>query len=145
MKRRLTVSLAVLTVAALGAVPSQAAPKKPKPITKSYKVTLIPDYTINQQDGCGVDPLAQDKRPITIPAKGTLTVKLDGGDHPGAGLADWDLYTLDANGGPLSASESDSVHENTIDKFKGKTTVSIWVCNLAGAPEGNISYTFTYA
>ncbi len=138
----MTAALVATTVS----LPALAAPKpkpKPKPITVTYKVQLVPDYTLNVAEGCAsVIPRAQDKRGISIPAKGILKVTLNGGDHPGGG--DWDLYTLTSAGDLLSASESEGVVESTVDRFKGKTAASIWVCNLSGTPDGTVTYTFTY-
>ena len=152
MNRRLTVATATLAALSLSsAVPALAAKPKPKPITMTYKVQLVPDYSINEMDGCSsVVPAAQDKRMISLPAKGTLKVVLDGEKLPTpalpqVGTGDWDLYTLDANGDVSSAGESAEVHEETLDKVKGKTTMSIWVCNLSGATNGTVTWTFTYA
>lgn len=130
----------------IAGAPEAAPRKKPAPITKTYKVSLLPDYSSHLMDGCAsVVPGAQHKQKVTIPAKGTLSVKLVGGELPAGGVGDWDLYTLDAKGDLLSISESETVKESTFDKLKGKTEVSIWVCNLIGAPSGTVSYTFTYA
>ncbi len=149
MSRRAAVVLTVSALVLAGAsVPSYAAKAKPKPITVTYKVSLVPDPSLNAATACAaVNPAAQDKRAVSLPAKGTLKVSLIGGDFPGpaAGQGDWDLYTLDANGDLLSSSESAGVVEETLDKVKGKTSMSIWVCNLVGTTDGTITYTFTYA
>ncbi len=149
MSRRLIVGAVAASLALTGAaLPSYAAAAKPKPITVTYKVSLVPDPTLNVGTACSaVIPAAQDERVIALPAKGTLKVSLAGGDLPGpaAGNGDWDLYTLDANGDLLSSSESAGVMEETVDKVKGRTSMSIWVCNLAGTPDGTVTYTFTYA
>jgi hypothetical protein len=153
MNRRTTISIAVLTVAALGAVPSQAAPKKkPAPIKGSYSVTLLPDpskeaTSLAGKDGCsGLSPAAIDHKPFTVPAAGTLTVTLDGLDPAGgaapAGM-DYDLYVTDAEG-ILDASDGATGHEQTTTVFKKKTAVSIDVCNLDGPPSAEVAYTFTY-
>lgn len=146
---------AVLAVAALtlagSAAPALAAKPKPKPITMTYKVQLVPDYSINEMEGCAsAIPAAQDKRAISLPAKGTLKVVLDGEQLPTpalpqVGKGDWDLYTLDANGDVSSEGASPETHEETFDKVKGKTSMSIWICNLAGATNGTVTWTFTYA
>jgi hypothetical protein len=148
VNRHLAAPLAAAVVlAGLGTLPAYAAKAKPKPkpITGTYKVSLVPDPSINAQEGCGMVPLSQDEHPLALPAKGTLKVELAGGDVPGAGGGDWDLYTLDNGGNLMSASESDSVNEITIDKIKGKTSVSILVCNLLGSMDGTVKYTFAYA
>ena len=155
MNRRVTVPLALLTVAALGIVPAQAAkPKpKPKPIKGSYSVTLVPDVSPNvvAQTGatpvCGTLAPSMDKHPFTVPAAGTLSVVLDSPDPTkGAYPAgpDWDLWLLDAAGDTIDGSHGGTAHEQVATKFKKKTPLTILVCNINGEPTGNISYTFTY-
>jgi hypothetical protein len=153
MNRRFTVFIAALTVAALGVLPSQAAkpkPKpKPKPITVTYKLSLLPDPTPNVtglvKDGCGVLPQSQDKHPFTVPAAGTLKIVLDSPDPTGSpvGGTDWDLYLLDDEG-IRTSSTTEFSHEELAEPFKKKTDTTIWVCNLAGMPDGTVKYTFTY-
>jgi len=151
MRRSLTTAVAVLTVAGLAVVPSQAAvKKKPKPIKGSYALTLPPDPTGQTAavtgGGCtGVIPVSQDKHAFTVPARGTLQVVLDSPDPTGAGVTDWDLYLLGSDGTVLSQGTSGTSHEEAAAKFKRKEQVTFWVCNLAGQPEGTVSYTFTYA
>ncbi len=154
MNRRLTVAVA-LSAAAVTAVamPSEAATKaKPKPIKGSYTLTLVPDPTPNSSaatgvSGCtGVIPQATDKHPFTAPAAGTIEVILDG-DDPAKGAApagvDWDLYVNDAQG-EVGASHGATAHEEVSFKVKKKTPLTFIVCNLAGLPNGKVSYTFTY-
>ena len=151
MKRRTAVAAAILTVAALGALPSQAATKakpKPKPIKGSYTLNLTPDPTPNATNaagkpGCGVIPSSQDKHAFKVPAAGTLKVVLDSPDPTGKGLTDWDMYLLDPDG-VRTSSVGGTSHEEIIEPFKVKTPVTFWVCNLAGQPSGTVSYTFTY-
>lgn len=151
MRRPLTAVVALLTLAAVAAVPAQAATKpKPKPIKGSYELTLLPDVTGELAglvgEGCvGVLPPGQDKHPFTVPARGTLRVVLDSEDPTGFGLTDWDIYLLDADGSILSAGASGISHEEVAAKFKRKSKVTFWVCNLIGLPFGTVSYTFTYA
>lgn len=153
MKRRTAVVVAALTVAAVGAVPSQAAvKKKPKPITGSYTLNLPPDPSKDvtstaEMAGCsGLLPTAVDHHAFTLPAAGTLTVKLDG-DDPAKGAApagfDWDLYLVDAEG---IASESDGAtgHEEALMSVKKKTSITIDACNLNGTPNAVVKYTFVY-
>jgi hypothetical protein len=153
MKARLTTCVSVLAVAALTLAPAHAAPKKkPKPIDKTYTLNLPPDPTGETgglptfPDGCsGVNPASQDKRPFTVPAKGSLKVVLDSPDPTGHGLTDWDLYLLDRDGSVLDSSHGGTSHEETLDKFKRKNPVTIEVCNLAGQPSATVHYVFTYA
>jgi len=154
MRRSLTTAVAVLTVATLAAVPSQAAvKKKPKPIKGSYTLQLPPDPTPNvfinapgAPDGClGVLPVSIDNHPFTVPAAGTLKVVLDSvspiPDNPAG--PDWDLWLYDSSGF-LAGSHSATDHEEVVLKFKKKTPVTFQVCNLTGTPDATVSYTFTY-
>ena len=150
MNRRLTVSLAVLTAAAVGAAPALAAPKKP--ITGSYTVTLYPDVTVNQASvpgqpaTCGKLPNGTDKHPFAVPGAGTMHVVLDSADPtPSASPlhADWDLYVLDAAGEQINSSHGGTAHEETTDKLKGKQNVTFMVCNVNGNTKATVTYTFT--
>jgi hypothetical protein len=148
MHARLCAVVAVLAAGSVALVPAHAATKKkPKPITKTYKVQLPPDPTGNVgTDGCaGALPTSQDQHPFTVPAKGTLKVHLSSNDPTGSGQLDWDLALLDADGGTISLSTSPGAEEETLDKFKKKEAVKIQACNLAGLPEATVTYTFTYA
>lgn len=154
MNRRLTVPLAVLTVAALGVVPSQAAPKKkPAPITGSYTITMAPDPTPDvgslggQFQGC--NPFVSqttDKHPFTAPAAGVLTVVLDSQDPTKGGAPagpDWDLYLKDSTG-EVGSSHGPTAHEEAVAKLKKKTDLTFVACNLNGAPTATVTYTFTF-
>jgi hypothetical protein len=153
MSRRPVVALAVLAAAAVAVVPAHAATKpKPKPVKGSYNLTLVPDPSPNVlntvgKPGCGVIPQSQDKHPFKVPGVGSLHVVLDSPNPSGNGTAstDWDLYLLDADGAIIDSSHGGTSHEETTDKFKKKQGVTIWVCNLAGEPNGTVTYTFTYA
>jgi hypothetical protein len=144
---RLLSCASVVVVAAMAVAPAHAATKKkPKPITKTYKVQLPPDPTGNVgTEGCaGLNPASQDQHPFTVPAKGTLKVHLSSQD-PTGGQLDWDLALLDADGSTLSTSTSAGAEEGTLDKFKKKQSVLIQACNLAGLPDATVTFTFTYA
>jgi hypothetical protein len=154
VSRRPAVALALVTAAAVSAVPAHAATKpKPKPIKGSYTLTLLPDPSPNatntlKKPGCGVLPQGQDKHPFTVPAAGKLHVVLDSPNpvpNNPAGGTDWDLYVVDADGIILDSSHGGTSHEETTDPFKKRTPVTFWVCNLSGEPNGTVSYTFTYA
>ena len=150
MNRRLTVPLVVLTVAALGSVPAQAAKAKPKPkpIKGSYDLTLVMDptteATASVEDGCSkLSPAGYDDHAFTVPAKGTLDVKLVGDDPTGGSAFDWDLYVYDAEG-LVGSSHGATATEEVFATFKKKTPLVFTVCNLIGTPSGTVTYTFTY-
>lgn len=153
MRRSLTTAVAVLTVATLAAVPSQAAvKKKPKPIKGSYTLTLPPDPTKEAtstagEPGCaGLLPISKDSHAFTLPAAGTLQVKLDVDDQTGANPAagvDWDLYLME-DGAEAASADGATGNEVALMKVKRKTAITIDACNLTGQPTATVSYVFTY-
>ena len=153
MRRTLSTAVALLAVAGLAAVPSEAAvKKKPKPLKGSYTVTLPPDPSKDAtstagEPGCaGLLPISKDSHPFTLPAAGTLVVKLVSdnptGQQPPAGI-DWDLYLME-DGFEASAGDSPAGTEEAAMKVKKKTNITIDVCNLNGFPNATVSYVFTY-
>ncbi|MBV9098624.1 MAG: hypothetical protein JO079_11260 [Frankiaceae bacterium] len=142
------VTLAVATASATGAA-AKAKPK-PKPLKTmkgSYSVTLVPDPSIESPtigDCEVIDPKAADIHPLTLPGTGTLHVVLDSPDPTGKGVTDWDLVILDAQGQVYDSSTGGTSHEETVDPNMKKGKISIKVCNIAGEPTGNVSYTYTY-
>jgi len=140
MNRRLALLVSTLAVAGLAAAPAHAGGV----IKGSYDLTLLPDPTLEASEVCeAVNPQSVDNHALKVPGPGTLTVVLDSPDPTGTGSTDWDLYVLDADGSVNSASDGGTSHEEAAAKFKKAATVTIQVCNLAGAPSGTVSYTFT--
>jgi hypothetical protein len=143
--KRLIAAFAVALMAVFSVAPAQAA----KPFAGSYKVTLAPDPSPNAfvligEESCfTVSPFAVDKRNLSVPSAGKLRVTLDSPDPTGQGVADWDLYVLDSDGEILDSSHGATSHEETVTKLKRKTNVTVAVCNLAGAPEGTVTYKLT--
>jgi len=138
---------ALLTVVGLtAALPSDAAPRKPKPIKGTYDVTLPPDPTANVgTEGCaGVIPVSEDRHPFTVPAKGMLRVQLVSPDPSGQAF-DWDLAVLDEGGATIGLSAGATAAEEVLLRFKRKEKVLLQACNLAGLPQATVSYTFTYS
>lgn len=139
MNRRLALIVLPVAVAALAAAPAHAGGKVVK---GTYAVNLLPDPTLQVAAACtGVNPAATDNHAFTVPGPGTLSVVLDAPDPAGAG--DWDLYLLDADGAVNTGSDSPSAHEEASAKYKKAQQVTIQVCNMAGAPNGTVSYVFT--
>ncbi|MDT7573350.1 MAG: hypothetical protein QOE05_3524 [Actinomycetota bacterium] len=140
MNRRLALTVCTLAVAGLAAAPAHAAGV----VKGSYDVTLLPDPSLEAAEVCeAVLPTAVDNHELKVPGPGTLTVVLDSPDPTGTGNTDWDLYILDADGSVNSGSDGGSSHEEAAAKFKKAATVTLQVCNLAGAPNGTVSYVFT--
>lgn len=145
------VTLAVATASATGAA-AKTAKKKPAPLKTmkgSYSVTLVPDPTMEAQGALGhicdnTDPESANSKAISLPGAGTLHVVLDSPDPTGTNNTDWDLVVLDAAGNEIDHSDGSTSHEETYDPGLKKGKVTIKVCNLAGAPNGKVSYTYTY-
>lgn len=147
MRTRTLVSVGLIAAVAVGsATPSLAVGKaksKPKPITMTYTASAYPDPTSTNPATKGVCtptlPTAIDKHAFTVPAAGTLEVKL-------GNKLDWSLAvregadtlaTSDGSGSPADP-------ESTIVSFKKKTTISIDSCNNEGEPSIPVTVTFTY-
>jgi hypothetical protein len=159
MSRRPLVAVALLTAAAVTAVPAHAATKpKPKPIRGSYAVSLPPDVTTDAFSStgaknptgaqCGLLTASTNSHPFKVPAAGKLKVVLDSPNPLPVGTPlgpDWDLHIIDADGSELDASTSTTSHEETNDKFKKSDHITIEVCNITGQPSATVTYTFTYA
>jgi hypothetical protein len=134
-------SLALVSVAA----PNALAATKKKPITKSYDVTAtMPDVTNNVPGGYDVCaqnvPGSFDKRTISIPAAGRLSVELSGFQ------GDWDLLLEDSDNSELAYGGSSGVGgtEEAEVAFKKAQKMSIVACNFTGTPNATVKYTFTY-
>jgi hypothetical protein len=146
MSRRLALTATTLMVAALAVAPAHAG--APKTVKGTYKVSLVPDPTLEATgqvgDGCqAVNPASVDNHPFKVPGAGTLHVVLDSPDPTGSGNADWDLWILDSDGTTvLDGSHGASAHEETTDKFKKGQQVTISVCNLLGGSDGTVTYEF---
>jgi hypothetical protein len=143
MNLRRIVPLAAVAVVAVGAyMPAQAAPK----FAGSYSVSLLPDPTPNAFHAAGngncfnLNPAAVDRRALKVPGKGKLSIVLDSPDPTGTGNTDWDLYVTDKDGESLGEGNGATSHEEVVIKFKKAETINVAVCNLAGAPDGTVTY-----
>jgi hypothetical protein len=145
MNRTAALVVASLAVAAVAAPPAMAAPKKKKPITKTYAVTApAPDPTNYAMQGYSVCaqnvPGSFDKQTFQVPAAGSLSVELSGF------TGDWDLLLEDSDDSELASGGSSGVSnvESVDVRFKKAQKVSIVACNWAGAPTASVTYTFTF-
>jgi len=148
MSRRLALTATTLVVAALAVAPAHAAGSKT--IKGSYKVTLMPDPTAEAtglvNDGCSsMNPSSVDNHAFVVPGAGSLTVTLDAPDPAGSAATDWDLWLLDGDGTINTGSHGETSHEEAVAKYKKGQKITIQVCNLAGAPDGTVTYTFVPA
>jgi hypothetical protein len=140
MHRRTIIHAVVLTaVGATLAAPAMAAPAKPKPIKKSFTyqdLTADPTATDAQGGRTGCDekvaPLASQGFAISLPAKGSLKVKL-------TTTGDWALDIRDAKGKILGASDGamPTDQESATVKIKAAGKYFIVPCNIGGAPDSS--------
>lgn len=157
MRKALPVAL-VAVVAAGAFAPALAAPAKPKPITASYAVTGVPvplplvgETPVETASSC-MDPalegVSTTTRTITPTGPGTLQVTLTGF------AGDWDITLLSAKGEVLAegfgtvTGETSSLGaantEKLVAKVKKGQPLQIAVCNFAGGPSAEASFTYTY-
>ena len=145
MTSRILTALALVAAVAVTQAPADAAkPKpKPKPITGTYKATATPDPTSTSQvtnEQCKPTvPTGVDKHAFTVPAAGTLEVKL-------FNKLDWSVAVRDAQGNTLASADGSlpTTPEATLATFTKRTKVTIDACNFSGEPQVAVSYRFTY-
>lgn len=160
MSLRKSVPVALSLVVAAGAVaPAVAAPRpKPKPITAAYSLMLAPapspllgDPLPEDANSCVNDALegtSTDTRAIKVAGPGVLAVKVTGF------AGDWDITARDGakvlgigsgtTTGDPSSLGTDLVETLTV-KVRRATTIRLGVCNFAGGPTADVTYTFTYS
>ena len=134
----LTVGLGLAVLVA----PASAGPK-PKPIKKSFDYTdATADPTASVPggyDGCdgSIPPFAEKGFQVSLPAKGTLKVKI-------ANTGDWGLDVRDSKGRVLASSDGGTPTdlESVTVKIKAAGKYSIVPCNLGGAPSTTGSYEY---
>ena len=151
MHVRRVAALAILAVTTAGATaPALAATKKPKPVTKSYDMQLLPVPDPPQGspscDRAELEGISIHSETLKTKGPGTLSVKVNGF------YGDWDIsvfsgdHELEGVGdGSSTPNTSSSTGEDTyVQKFKKPVTLQISICNFAGTPQAHGSYTFTY-
>ena len=159
-RKALPVAL-TLVVAAGGLAPALAAPKaKPKPITESYDLALLPapfplagsGAPLDGDNSCvspELEGISTDTRTIKTTGAGSLVVDVS------KFAGDWDITITDGKGkvlgigsgtttGDPSSLGTDLKEQATI-KVKKATTFNIAVCNFAGGPQASVTYVFTYS
>lgn len=147
--RELALAACALSLVGLAALPADAA-SKPKKFSGGYQRQLPPDPTGEAAlstfgPGCtNANAMSSDRFPLTLPGKGTLTVRLLALDPTdGKTLVDWDLYVLNAAGDDvLTESVSPGSDELTTTKVSKATKVLIEICNYTGSPNATVTYSY---
>ncbi len=141
MQVRRIVPLAALAVAAAGAyLPASAA--APKPISKSYEMSLAPAANVCYD--AELDEIASHSESFTATKAGKLSVMIEGFE------GDWDLKLFNSNGAAIAEGGGSTTGEPAVGPTErliykiskpGKYTVTS--CNYAGSLDAKGSYTFT--
>ena len=142
--RHLVAAIAAVAACSAAVVPAEAA--KPKPFSKTVKVTdPTPDPS---GGGIATDDICKGALPqeapfsVKIPAVGKLKVETSGFQ------GDWALNIRDSKGNSLSGVDVNpevpsNLYETALVKIKRAGTYQIQACNLGGTPEATVKYTFT--
>ncbi len=151
MRSRLVPVIAIGLAVASAVAPATAAPKKPKTITKSYTMQLLPLPLPPSGDTCqpadGAEGVTKHTETLKAPAAGSLVVEIKGFS------GDWDITVLNsagktmATGGPTvtgGGAPAMNATETLKLKLKKAQTVSIVSCNFLGTPDASGKFTFTY-
>jgi hypothetical protein len=155
MNRRLVTCVGLLVVASLSSAPGHAATKKkakPKPITKTFTMQLLPVPDPPQGTSCTraeLEGVAMHSETVAAKGAGTLFAKASGFS------GDWDITVVDAaddsviDVGSGTSTGGGAPAQNGVDtvtvKVKRATTFTVRYCNFAGTPQATGTYTFTYA
>jgi hypothetical protein len=145
MRVRTAAPVALAVLVAVGPA-AHAAPKKPKPISKTFSVTAAPNPNPPMGPSCagmteGVNGHAET---IKVTGAGTLSAKVSGF------VGDWDLGVYVNGGNVAMGSGNDSGNTDTAPeevlkmKVKKAGTFELRVCNFAGSPQATGTFTFTY-
>ena len=156
-RKSIPVALA-LVVAAGGLAPAVAGPAKPKPITAAYSLELLPAPSPllgaplpEDSNSCTNDSLegiSTDTREIKTLGAGVLAVKVTNF------AGDWDITARDGakvlgiGAGTTTADPSSvgtGLTETLTIKVRRATTIKLGVCNFAGGPTADVTYTFTHS
>lgn len=143
MQVRRIVPLAVLAVAAAGAyLPASAA--TPKPISKSYEMSLLPVSAACEESA--TDEIGRHSETFTAAKPGKLSVLIEGFQ------GDWDLTLSNADGAAVAIGGGSSTGpdlaqvgptERLIYKITKPGKYTVTSCNFLGSVNAKGSYTFT--
>lgn len=147
--RHIVTALAVLAAGTVAVAPASAAPKKPKPFKGSKQITdMTADPTGTGTDGPDCSsmlptagtPLEDPATAIKVPGLGKLKLAIDN-------VGDWALEVRDPKGAIIASSDGSDVNslESATAKTKKAGTYKVWACNLGGAPQATLTWSWTPA
>ena len=151
MRVRTAAPLALAALVAMGTMaPADAAPKKKKPISKTYELTMAPMPDASEASGCEsavrADGRFLDVEEIKVTGAGLLSVKIT------KFTGDWDMSVYNSAGSAVSEGSGTSTpNTSTAEmvetlKYKSKKAQTLYlrVCNFLGSPTATVTYTYTY-
>ena len=149
-RRPVLAAVALVALAGASHLPAQAAKAKPKPLTRTYAMSLAPVPNPPMGDTC-TDPrlegVAMHTETVKTSGAGTLTAKVNGF------AGDWDISITSPEGELLGVGDGTTTGggapaqkgEDTVAlSFKKATTFNVRMCNFAGTPSATGTFTFTY-
>ena len=143
MNRKLACTLLAATVGVALGTSANAAP--PKGFTKTVSFTdATPDPSGNANSGnenhCSGELPQEDPISVKVPGPGNVEVSIKGFQ------GDWSLQIKDAAGEVMTGADVNppSEFETASVRLKKAATINILPCNLAGTPQAEVTYTYSY-
>ena len=145
MRARTLLSVALVATAAVGtALPSAAAPAKPKNFTQVVTFTdATPDPSGNANSG------NENHCTGKLPQEAPITVKVPGPGDVDVALSgmtgDWGLQLLDASGEVIGGDDqTPPALEAASVRLKKAGTIKVFPCNEAGTPTAKVTIKYSY-
>jgi hypothetical protein len=149
MRARTAAVVGLAALVAAGAPAHAATKKKPKPISKTYPVQLLPYPDPVEEVSCETAPAqAVHRTRLKVSGAGKLVVEVSGFE------GDWDVAVLSSSGAFLTEGSGTAIDEpasmtagleRLTYKSKKAQTLLIDVCNFLGTPNANVKYTYTFS
>lgn len=143
MNRKLACTLLAVTVGVALGTAANAAP--PKGFSKTVTFTdMTPDPTGNLESGnenhCNGKLPKEQPVAVKVPGPGIVEISINGFQ------GDWALQVRDAAGEVIGGDDVNppSAFESTSVRLKKAATINILPCNLAGTPQAQLTYKYTY-
>jgi hypothetical protein len=143
VNRTLACTLLAATVAVALGTSANAGP--PKGFTKTVTFTDgTPDPTGNAASGnenhCSGELPQEAPISVKVPGPGTVEVSIKGFQ------GDWALQVKDAAGEVMAGDDVNppDAFEATSVRLKKAATINILPCNMAGTPQAEVTYTYSY-
>lgn len=140
-----TLALTAVLAAAGVALGTSAQAAPPKSFSKTVSFTdATPDPSGNAESG------NQNHCSGQLPQEAPISVKIPGPGNVEVSIAgfqgDWALQIKDAAGEVIAGDDVNppDAFESTSVRLKAAATISILPCNMAGSPQAQVKYSYTY-